>query len=58
MEEKFSLGSEDREKLLLSRRERLVRDARKKYLEKLATSKETDRLDSTQIKVDATEASQ
>lgn len=58
LEEKFSLGSEDREKLLLSRRERLVRDARKKYLEKLATSKETDRLDSTQIKVDATEASQ
>lgn len=52
-------GSEDREKILLSRREKLMREARRKYLEKQATSKLETRdhtptpshKDTTQIKV-------
>ncbi|KAL1463271.1 hypothetical protein WDU94_015038 [Cyamophila willieti] len=38
IEEKFSKSSEDREKILSCRRDRLLREARRKYLDKLAAS--------------------
>uniref|UniRef100_A0A8D9BV65 E3 ubiquitin-protein ligase AMFR n=1 Tax=Cacopsylla melanoneura TaxID=428564 RepID=A0A8D9BV65_9HEMI len=39
IEEKFSKGSDNREKLLSCRRDKLLREARRKYLDKLAANK-------------------